>query len=403
MRNPLFYQIVFIVSLALYTSPSPGASPTAPIVRLPAFAGVNYPAEPEKLLAMIRGFFDQADTPELSYKLKAVVASAAPYALAGQVSAHAFKILKPGQYERVILLAPGHGPRFEYCSIPAVDLFITPLGPVPMDEEAIRLLLYSPFINAHELRYGRSKINQQIHEYEFAIESLLPYLQERLLEFKLVPVLVGDLRDTDKHVNKRTLLSLAETLRTVINERTLVVVASSFTHYGAEYQNIPFKESIAENIAHLDRRAMECILSLDVDAFRAYLEETGNVIDGAACLQLLMLLLSPESTQARLLAYATSMEATGEANRSVSYAAFQFHDFHLPALPAQPEKVRPLVLGGIPSATVPPEAPSTEPTQTTTVTPDKPASSKSQSVSTPSDKPVHHVPSPKAIHPKKKR
>jgi hypothetical protein len=286
--------------------------------------------------------------------LSAVIASAAPYGLAGAVSAHAFKSLQPGQYERVIIIAPGHGPMFEYCSIPAVDVFLTPLGPVPLDAPAIRYLLYSPLFHAHQIRYESGRQRDRIHEFEFAIESLLPYLQERLLEFKLVPVLVGDLRDPQGRVSESAITAIAEAIAPIINERTLIVVSSSFTHYGTDYGNRPFAENILENIAHLDRLAFEQILAMNIRGFRAYLEETRNVIDGKECIQILMKLL-PKRTQARLLAYETSAALTGETNRSVSYAAFTFHDPARPALSPQPDKVRPLVLRRPERVVTPPE------------------------------------------------
>ena len=314
-----------------------------PLVRWPAVAGINYPAEPEVLLSTVRGFFDQADVPELDSRLTAVIASAAPYGLAGPVSAHAFKSLKPGQYERVIVLASSHGPLFEYCSIPAVDIYLTPLGPVPLDAPAVRYLLYSPLFHAHRLRYQGGRPGDRIHEYEFSIESILPYLQERLLEFKLVPLLVGDLRDPQGRVSEGTIRAVADAIRPIVNERTLIVVASSFTHYGNEYSDLVFQENVEEGIAHLDRRAFEPILALNLEEFRGYLRETRNVIDGQICIQILLSLL-PQRTQPRILAYDTSMTKTGEKNRSVSYAAFVFHDPQAPALSPQPDKVRPLVL-----------------------------------------------------------
>lgn len=338
--QPIKQAFILMAVAALAYAP---ANAWGQLIRWPAVAGINYPAEPEKLLSTIRGFMEKADVPEVPSRLVAVIASAAPYPLAGQVSANAFKSLQPGQYERVVVIAPGHGPMFENCSLPAVDIFMTPLGPVPVDAAAVRYLLYSPLFHAHQLRYAKGKPEERIHEYEFAIESMLPYLQERLQEFQLVPILVGDLRDPQGNVNKNTVKAIAETIQSIVNERTLIVVATSFTHYGAEYSPLKFKENLEENIARLDRQAFEPILALNLDGFRSYLRESHNVIDGKDCLQILFCLL-PEGTQSRILDYDTSMTKTKDPKRSVSYAAFVFHDPSKPALTAQPDKVRPLIL-----------------------------------------------------------
>ncbi|HOH29524.1 MAG TPA: AmmeMemoRadiSam system protein B [Candidatus Hydrogenedentes bacterium] len=361
-----------ILTLAAMAQPAFGAEASVPVLRWPAVAGINYPAEPEQLLSTVRDLYRQADVPEVPFRLAAVVASAAPYKLAGGVSAHAFKSLQPGQYERVIVIAPGHGPMFENCSIPAVDLFLTPLGPVSLDAAAVRSLLFSPLFHSHQVNYRLKKPGERIHEYEFSIESMLPYLQERLLEFQLVPILVGDLRNPEGEVNKNSVKAIAETIQSVINERTLVVVATSFTHYGADYGEVVFKENLEENIARLDRLAFESLLALDIDGFRAYLKETSNFIDGKDCLQLLLCLL-PANAQARLLAYDTSMAKTGEKDRSVSYAAMVFHDSAKPALSPQLDKVRPLVLRRPEAKPVTPEGESQDNLSAVPATPTAPA------------------------------
>ncbi|HDP33880.1 MAG TPA: AmmeMemoRadiSam system protein B [Candidatus Hydrogenedentes bacterium] len=340
--------------MLLTTVAAAAAPPQAAVVRWPAVAGINYPAEPETLLATVRKYFDSAETPEVPAHLLAVIASPAPYGLAGKVSAHAFKSLQPGQYERVIIIAPGHGPSFENCSIPAVDVFLTPLGPVAVDAAAIRYILYSPIFHAHQIRYDGEKPNDRIHEYEFSIETLLPFLQERLHEFKLVPILIGDLRDPEGQVREGTIATIADTIRPIVNERTLLVVSSSFTHYGGDYGNAPFTEDIESNIARLDRLAFEQVLARNLRGFRAYLKETKNVIDGKDCIQILLKLLPPQA-QARILAYETSAAITNDTARSVSYAAFTFHDPSRAAATPRPDKARPLVLRRPEQIAAPPE------------------------------------------------
>jgi MEMO1 family protein len=336
----VFFLAVALSLLLAYAATA--VEPQKTIIRWPAVAELSYPAEPEVLLATVKKFYDAAEVPDVPARLSAVLASPAPYGLAGPTSAHAFKSLQPGQYTRVIIIAPGHGPTFENCSVPAVDVFITPLGPVALDAAAVRYILYSPMFQAHQVNYEGGRRLTRVHEFEFAIETLLPYLQERLLEFQLVPILIGDLRDPEGVVRENTIATVADTIRSIINERTLVVVSSSFTQYGEAYGNVPFKENITENIARLDRMAFEHLLNMDIRGFRAYLNETHNVIDGKDCIQILMKLLP--NSEPRILAYETSATLTKSTTSSVSYAAFTFHDPSQPPLSAQPDKVRPLTL-----------------------------------------------------------
>lgn len=343
MNTRLFSSYLMLGVLVLLAGKAATVEPQKTIFRWPAVAGITYPAEPETLLANVQQLIAAAEVPEVPARLRAVLASPASYKLAGPVSAHAFKSLKPGQYERVIIIAPSHGASFENCSIPAVDAFITPLGPVALDEEAVRYILYKPIFQAHQVNYEGGRHLARVHEFEFAIEALLPYLQERLQEFKLVPILVGDLRDPEGKVRESAIAGIADIIKSIINARTLVVVSSNFTAYGAEYDHVPFTDNVDENIARLDRMAFEHLLKLDIQGFRAYLEETKNRIDGKECIQILMKLLPPQA-QARILAYETSATLTGDTDSSVSYAAFTFHDPTRPPLSARPDKARPLVL-----------------------------------------------------------
>ena len=358
MRKPAV--LLILAACVCAVSPDGGAQRRI-IPRVPAFAGTHYPADPNTLLSTLKSFHEAADAPEVPSFMAACIASPAPYGLAGKISAHAFKNLQPGQYERVIILSSAHTVDIEGCSLPEVDAFLTPLGPVALDADAVRKLVFSPLFTVQRLNYsGKANRRSQAHEFEHGIETLLPYLQERLLEFKLVPVLVGRLTTASGKFNPAAADTIANTILPLLDDRTLLVVSSSFTHFGNDFSNRPFNENIQANIERLDRRAFECVLSLDARSFQAYLEETKSVIDGANCIHILLRLLPP-GAQARILAYETSGALTGDANRSVSFAAFTFHDPSRPAATAQPDKVRPLPMPGMPPGSTPAPPPSEAP------------------------------------------
>lgn len=356
-----YFSFCLTMMLAWFCAAAPANAQQRIIPRLPAVAGSHYPADPDTLVKSLRSFHDAADAPEVPSFLAACIASPAPYGLAGKISAHAFKNLKPGQYERVIILTGAHAASIEGCSLPEVDAFLTPLGPVALDKEAVRRLVFSPLFTVQALNYtGKGGRRERVHEFEHGIEALLPYLQERLLEFKLVPVVIGRLTNAKGDFNPAAADSVAKTIRPLLDDRTLLVVSSSFTHFGNDFSNRPFNDNIQKNIEHLDRRAFECLLSLDPASFQRYLADTKNVIDGDNCIHVLLRLLPP-STQARILAYDLSAALTGDMNRSVSFAAFTFHDPARPAATPQPDKVRPLPMPGMPGAMPPAPSPAEAP------------------------------------------
>ncbi len=348
------------------------AVPAAPrlIVRPPAAMGTHYPDTPESLLAKVQELFAAADAPDIAEPMAGCIASPGPYGLAGPVTAQAFKNIKPGQYDRVIILSAAHMADIENCSVEAVDAFVTPLGPVPLDEDALRQILFSPLFTARSLYYQAKAQRAQVHEYEYGVEVLLPYLQERLHEFKLVPILVGRLNDAAGKFNPATVDAIAKVLRPIVTDRTLVVASSSFTSFGNDFSNRPFNDNIIANIEHLDRQAFDCLMAMDVKCFTAYLDATKNVIDGRHPIEILLKLMPPQA-RARILGYEVSASKTGDLNRSVSYAAFTFHDPSRPPLDARPDKVRPLPLRPVPAAQGAEAAPAAKP-------PEAPAENKAQ-------------------------
>ncbi len=303
------------------------AGAAQPSYRLASAAGPFYPEQPDTLLETIGRYFAQAQVPEHSGRLVACVAPCSAYGYCGEVAAYAFKDIKKRQYDRVIVLGAPHFARFEGCSIAATMAYATPLGLVPVDRAAVRELCYSPFFSARALRYDRASIPGRVHEDEHCIEVLLPYLQERLGSFKLVPVLLGDLCPAGGESSGNRFDLVAEALLRLVDERTLVVVSTDFTHYGEAFDFTPFSdaEDVLESVRMLDRQAFALISGCDPKGFQRYLKKTGNNICGQNALQVLLRML-PKKAEGAILAHDLSARKTGRQDRSVSYGAIQFFD-----------------------------------------------------------------------------
>ncbi len=298
-----------------------------PVVRLraPAVAGTYYPAEPEKLRTAIGGYFDAAHTEPQAGRLLACIAPHAAIGFAGEVMAHAFNELEPDMFDRVVVLAPSNMAEFFGCSIPAVGAYLTPLGAVRLDQEAIRQLTFSPHISLRSVRSDERGLRKGIHEREFAIEVLLPFLQARLGNtFKLVPMVVGQLARPNRQADPNTVKSVVESLERITDDRTLVVVSSNFTQYGEIFQYVPFDEQVYAQIENLDRLAFDYILDNNVSAFRQYLQITRNPIAGQVPIEILMRLL-PDAAEGVIHKYVLSGRLLKSEERSVSYAAINFY------------------------------------------------------------------------------
>jgi AmmeMemoRadiSam system protein B len=298
--------------------------------------GVFYPADPQQLYDTIEKLIDEADVPALPGGVNVCVMPTGSFEVSGSVAAHAVKTLQPGAFDRVIMIAPPTFANFQGCSIPNVHYYRTPLGDVPIDGPAVREITVSTLIQRHSVVYSdrpytNPQVNRQmLHEREFAIEIPLTFLQVRLGQFEVVPIVVGDIRDKGKSIDgnlKHVLRSIAK----IMDDRTLLVVCTDFTRYGAVHDYTPFTRDVLTNISKLDMDAFKRVQARDVSGLRAYVNETGNLKRAAVPLEIGMR-LAPSGAQGLMLAYEMSGARQESPDVSVSYASIVFFDPARPPL-----------------------------------------------------------------------
>jgi len=181
-------------------------------VRPPAVAGTFYPGNPAVLKEMVDEFL--AEAPVEGGAPKAVIVPHAGYVYSGPVAASAYARLRPyaDRIRRVVLLGPSHRVAFRGIAAPEEDYFETPLGDIKVDQQAIERLADLDFVR----RYS------QAHAQEHSLEVQLPFLQEVLGDFDLVPLVVGDATPDEV----ATVLE-----RLWDGDETLIVISSDLSHY----------------------------------------------------------------------------------------------------------------------------------------------------------------------------
>lgn len=306
-------------------------------VRLCVGAGPLFPDTEEGLRKSVDHLLDEADAPPSSDKLFACVVPHGPYGISGKVMAQAFKYLQPGQFKRVIILGASHAEaEFEDCSIADVDCYATPLGFVPLDAKAVRKLTYSTLFSTRSMRYTHMQRGflteserKPLHEYEHSIEIVLPFLQERLGKFELVPVLVGRLSnpatgyDADRIEDRAAAIALH--IKRLMDGETLLVVSTDFTHFGNDFSYRPFNTDVFERIAKLDRAGLSRLAANDYAEFESFYQKSGEVpICGLNALRVLLKVL-PRNAYGTLLGHELSGRFYHDENRSVSYASMNFY------------------------------------------------------------------------------
>ncbi|NIA14206.1 MAG: AmmeMemoRadiSam system protein B [Nitrospiraceae bacterium] len=329
-----YRHIALLTTVLVLAAGAAGAAGAAKFVR-PIAAGLWYPEQPQELRDTVDGLLKAAQTSQPSGRCVASIVPHAPYATSGQIAAEALSIVRAEDYDRVIVLAGSHHTAFRGCSIPSAYAYRTPLGNVVIDGPAVRALDRSTLIEVRSLRYGPAAERKQLHERESNIEVVLPFLQVQLGTFQIVPVVVGDFKDHGGQFDEAAMEAVAKQLRPLVDERTLIVVSSNFTHFGNRFSYRPFRENIVEGIEALDRAAFDCILRRDYAGYLRYLKDTRNRIDGKYAIALMLKLL-PEGARGKLLAHEISARKTGDTRTSISYAALAF------AVPADGVKKKPV-------------------------------------------------------------
>ena len=285
------------------------ASVVAAATRPPAVAGAFYTDDPDALRRQVTLMLGEAPDRPPS---KAMVVPHAGFVFSGEVAGEAFATLEQKAVHRVILLGPSHHEGFSGGALPArnIDSFSTPLGDVDLDEQALRSLRGLPVFRGPASAHGP----------EHCLEVELPFLQVAAPEAKIVPILVG--AGTDRETANR----MARALAPLLDDHTVVVVSSDFTHYGDRYRWTPFSgPDLGEQLVSLGRVTAGRLAAIDPVGFAHQVEVSGDTVCGAKPAIVLMELLDHAfDGRGEVLDVTTSGHATGDWDLSVTYAAVVF-------------------------------------------------------------------------------
>lgn len=257
-------------------------------VRRPAVAGSFYPAEATDLRIALAECTRHSVSVVPGRRPKALVAPHAGYIYSGPIAATAYGSLAPWRrdIQRVVLLGPSHHVAFRGLATSSAEYFLTPLGRVQLDLGAILSLQELPFVRCRD----------DAHVAEHSLEVHLPFLQETLDDFRLVPLVVGEANPTD----------VAEALDRVWGEdETLIVVSTDLSHYQSY-----------EAARHIDAQTGQAIRRLDprgIDGQRAC---------GFRALNGLLTAASERGLEATALDERNSGDTAGDRRRVVGYGAY---------------------------------------------------------------------------------
>jgi hypothetical protein len=294
---------ILIAALPACRKEPPQGKPPEPARRVfqSTLAGRWFEGDPERLRAELKRMIDAVPDKPLE-GVCALVLPHAGYRWSGPTAAHGVRHLVGRSFDRVVVIGPSHGrPMENLAHVSSSTHWATPLGEVPLDTEFIDAL------RRHRCFGSLPGVDEDEH----SVQIEVPFLQAALGTFRLVPVVVGRL-------DAATARTLALILAGMIDARTLVVASSDFTHYGPNYDHVPFKEDIEENLKKVDLGAFEAIKTGRADDFYAYVVKSGPTICGRQAVRVLLEML-PAGAEFHLAKYDTSGRVGGDFANSVSY------------------------------------------------------------------------------------
>ncbi len=259
------------------------------IIRPAAVAGMFYPDDPAELRHTVNALLANAAAGSPSRPPKALIVPHAGYVYSGAVAASAYAQLGAlrGRIRRVVLLGPAHRVWVRGLALPEADRFATPLGEVQLDREAMQRLNELPQVTR----------SAAAHQMEHSLEVQLPFLQQVLGDFQLLPLAVGE----------ATADEVAVVLEQVWDgDETLIVISSDLSHF------LPDAEA-----READGRTVEAILALDPHL-------SHEQACGATPVNGLLLAARRHGLHPMALDVRNSSDTAGDPDRVVGYAAFAF-------------------------------------------------------------------------------
>ena len=319
----MFSRIVLLIAIGSLTACRGVAQEQVATTRPSCCEGTWYPGEPAVLTKTVDDLLAKAAAPKVESKPLAIIVPHAGYRFSAPVAATAYRALQGQTYKRVFLLgfSHRHAGSYQGVDVPTEwSAYQTPLGTVPLDREVME-----------KLKKERSFVSiAGVDREEHSLELQLPFLQQTIGQFKLVPLLVGQMSPPDYAAAGKAIFEL-------LDADTLLVASSDFTHFGPGYQYEPFKDDVQKKLTDLADKAAAPLLNCDFDGFAEHLEKTNDTICGRGPILLLLRVLSMGGGGGAVAArtgFDTSGHIAGDWTNSVTYQAFVFT--RRPPLMAEP-------------------------------------------------------------------
>lgn len=271
------------------------------MTRKPSASGIFYSSNKEKLKEEI-GIFPSKKN------IKAVISPHAGYMFSGKISRNVL-----GKFEDkkdFIILGVNHSGIGNKISI-SKENFETPFGLIKNNQT-----LTNKILKKLQKENLDAEINEIPHLKEHSIEIQLPFLQLSQKSFSIIPILLKDL-------NYEECKKIAGIISNFIDDNIALIISSDFTHYGKNYNFIPFTTDIRKNLYKLDNSIIIEILNLNSKKF--YEKAAQSTICGLFGITIAIEIAKIKNWKAKLTEYFTSGDIVDDFENCVGYAGITFN------------------------------------------------------------------------------
>lgn len=274
-------------------------------IKSPNVSGQFYDSDPARLSLSVDHYIQSAALSPAPEDVRMIIAPHAGYVYSGPVAGYSFKSVSRKKFKTMVILAPSHFYGFDGASVWPRGGFQTPLGTVSVDED------FAKQLSAADPKFA---FVAQAFEKEHSLEVEIPFLQKTFTDFKIVPVIVGDM-------GFETCQKLAASIAKIMGNRedVLIVISSDMSHY--------HPDSVARP---MDLGTLKIIESLNADDLYKQCRKRRHEMCGFIPVTTALILARDLNWQAKVLNYANSGDVTGDTSRVVGYGAVMFYSSQNP-------------------------------------------------------------------------
>jgi AmmeMemoRadiSam system protein B/AmmeMemoRadiSam system protein A len=283
--------VILILFVIIFTYKTANNNLEEKIIREAVVAGSWYPGDKKMLTETLTNYFNNAKKSDFEGDIKALVVPHAGYVFSGQVAAQGFNQIEKN-YKKVIIIGTNHaqGVYVPGISVPTETHYRTPLGEVKVSKITKELLKKDLFVSVPDAH--RTHV----------IEIELPFLQQKLENFEIIPLITGML-------DSNQIQEAVDILSSYIDEDTLIVVSSDLSHYHDYDEAVKLDTNCISNMESLNfEEASKCEAC------------------GLYALLILIELAKKNNWGAEIIDYKNSGDTSGDKSRVVGYSSIVFYE-----------------------------------------------------------------------------